>query len=235
MTKTVLKELNKGFVHLFYPSLCEGCRKPLVENEEVLCISCSLQLPETAYHNVPDNETAMRFAGRIPFMYATSFGWFTNDGLLQHLVHGLKYKGKKDNGRYLGSLLGKRLREANVQPGVDMIIPVPLHKSKRAKRGYNQSMLIAEGISAALGVPASDDLLTRVRDTESQTAKTRAERVENMTEAFRLKEGAQLAGKHILLCDDVLTTGGTLEACALALMKEESVKISLVTIGIAIS
>ena len=237
-----LKELSHGLVHLFYPRLCEGCSKPLLAAEKVLCIGCALQIPETGYHHVEDNETALRFAGRIPFSHATSLAYFTQDGLLQHLMHGLKYRGKKEIGYYLGQRLAGSLNSALPENGarnwitsVDLIIPVPLHKAKNAKRGYNQSLLIAEGIGEALHIPVSDNVLERVRDTQSQTHKTRAERVDNMTEAFRVRQKGLLTNKHVLLCDDVLTTGDTLEACALALMKEESIKISIATIGIAVS
>lgn len=199
-----------------------------------MCISCAIELPETGYSEIEDNDAALRFAGRIPFSYATSLAYFTSEGLLQHLLHGLKYKGRKEIGVYLGRRLGESLLKTEWASSVDLIIPVPLHKSKKAKRGYNQSLLIAEGIGTILNIPASDELLTRVRDTESQTHKTRLERVTNMEDAFRVKEGA-LSCKHILLCDDVLTTGATLEACALALLKEENIKISIATIGIAVS
>ena len=230
-----LRELSHGLLHLFYPRLCDGCSKPLLAAEEVLCVGCSLQLPQTNYHDVADNETAIRFAGRIPFIHATSFAYFTSDGLLQHLLHGLKYSNKKENGYFLGKAMGISLQHAKWISSVDMIVPVPLHPAKQAKRGFNQSMLIAEGMSGVLGIPANDKLLVRVRNTESQTSKTRAERVANMSDAFELREQSKLKGKHILLCDDVLTTGATLEACAVALMKEESIKISIATIGIAIS
>ena len=233
--RSLLKDLTHGLVHLFYPRLCEGCSKPLLAAEEVLCISCALEIPETNYHNIPDNETALRFVGRIPYVHATSFAWFTNDGLLQHLVHGLKYKDKKENGYYLGSQFGHSLKPTEWISSVDLIIPVPLHPAKEAKRGYNQSMLIAEGMGEVLNKPASDKLLLRTRDTESQTRKSRAERVDNMAGAFKVNDNAALAGKHILICDDVLTTGATLEACALELMACENVKISIATIGIAIS
>lgn len=231
----LLKELHTGIVHLFYPRLCEGCSKPLVAAEKIVCISCSLQIPETGYYNIEDNETALRFAGRIPFEHAVSYAYFTNDGLLQHLLHGMKYKDKKEIGYFLGRQFAGCLQKTDWVSSIDLIIPVPLHPVKRAKRGYNQSMLIAEGMSEVLKIPASDKILERVRDTESQTHKTRAERVSNMSDAFRIKEKAPLQGKHILLCDDVLTTGATLEACALALMKEKSIKISITTIGIAVS
>ena len=231
-----LQELRHGLTHLFYPHLCEGCSKPLLKDEKILCIGCSLQIPETGYHNIADNETALRFAGRIPFIHATTYAYFTNDGLLQHLVHGLKYKDKKEIGYYLGQKLASGLvADTMWASSIDMIIPVPLHKAKQAKRGYNQSMLIAEGMSNILHITATDRILLRTKDTESQTHKTRTERVNNMQDAFTVKDKGQIANKHILLCDDVLTTGATLEACALALMAEESVKISIATIGIAVS
>ena len=244
MNGQFLQDIKQGITHLFYPRMCEGCCKPLLTTEKILCISCSMQLPETGYPDIEDNETASRFAGRIPFVYATSYAYFTSDGLLQHLLHGLKYKDKKEIGYYLGKRLGQSIQKnlltaaqhGTLQPlPIDIIIPVPLHKAKHAKRGYNQSMLIAEGISDILKIAASDKLLVRKRNTESQTNKTRAERVNNMTEAFEIREKGKLTGKHILLCDDVLTTGATLEACALALMKDKSIKISLATIGIAVS
>jgi len=224
-----------ALTHLFYPHLCEGCSKPLVPGEKVLCITCTTLLPETGYHHIPGNETELRFAGRIPFMHATSYAWFTHDGLLQHLIHGLKYKDKKETGEWLGRRFGNELSATDWISSVDLIIPVPLHPAKLARRGYNQSMCIAEGLSAALKIPASDNMLQRIKETETQTSKTRSERVNNMEGAFLVAGNAQLVGKHILICDDVLTTGATLEACALSLMKQKSIKISIATIGIAVS
>lgn len=237
MATLKLQELKQGIIHLFYPHLCEGCNKPLLKDEKILCISCSLQLPETGYHNIIGNETEVRFAGRIPFQHATTYAYFTNDGLLQHLIHGLKYKGKKEIGYYLGQKLAVELKAATLPwlSSVDMIIPVPLHKAKQAKRGYNQSMLIAEGMSDILNTPAKDCILIRTKNTDSQTHKTRMERVNNMRETFAVRDAALFTDKHILLCDDVLTTGATLEACALALMAVKGVKISIATIGIAVS
>ena len=232
---SILKDLTHGLIHLFYPRLCEGCSKPLLAAENVLCISCALQVPETGYHHIADNESALRFAGRVPFIHATSFAYFTNDGLLQHLIQGLKYRDKKEIGIYLGERFAHSLRNTDWISSIDMIIPVPLHPAKEARRGYNQSMLIAEGLNNVLDIPASDKILLRTRDTESQTKKTRADRVENMAGAFKIAEKADISGKHILICDDVLTTGATIEACSLALKGQENVKISIATIGIAVS
>lgn len=229
----LLQELTHGLVHLFYPRLCEGCNKPLLTKEEVLCLGCGLELPTTAYHHIPDNDTVMRLAGRVPFVHATSFAHFTNDGLLQHLLHGLKYMNKKEIGFYLGKQFPRELLTTDWISSIDTIIPVPLHKQKEAKRGYNQSVLIGEGMNEVLHIPLDAKTLTRTRQTESQTQKTRAQRLENMKDAFLIKDAATLKGKHVLLIDDVLTTGATLEACALALLQVPDLKISIATIGIA--
>lgn len=238
----VISELWAGAKHMLYPVVCYGCNKPLVGGEQVLCLACAAMLPETRYHTEPENESVVRFAGRIPFIHATSLAYFTADGLLQHLMHGLKYASKKEIGIYLGKRLGSAIAQtrpviggAEWLPGIDLIIPVPLHAKKQKIRGYNQSALIAQGISLTTAIPVADNALVRTRHTESQTKKTRTDRLANMEQAFSIQTGADLRGKHVLLCDDVLTTGATLEACALALLKEETIKISIVTIGIAVS
>jgi len=231
----MLKELAHSVVHLFYPRLCMGCNKPLLSAEDVLCFSCALHLPQTGYHHIQDNETGLRFAGRVPYIHATTFAYFTNEGLLQHLLHELKYKDRKDVGEYLGRQFAQDLQATSWIADIDMIVPVPLHPKKEAKRGYNQSTLIAEGMAVVLHIPVQDKILLRARHTESQTQKTRAERVKNMEGAFVVKSPAALKNKHILLIDDVLTTGATLEACANALMAAGNVKVSIATIGIAVS
>lgn len=234
MSALSLQELKQGFVHLFYPTLCEGCRRPLVGTEEVLCLSCAAELPETGYHAMPGNQTELCFAGRIPFVRATSYAWFTPDGLLQHLLHGLKYRGQRKTGVFLASRFAQNLKETNWMQGVDLLVPVPLHPSRQASRGYNQSMVIAETLGQQLGIPASDTVLHRTRNTDSQTHKTRTERAANISGAFAANL-EMIAGKHIVIIDDVLTTGATIEACANALLAAPNVKISIATIGIAVS
>jgi ComF family protein len=231
----LLKQLWKGIDHLFFPKLCEGCGKPFVGSEAVLCIACENTIPETGDFANPLNEASQRFAGRVGFQHAASLAYFAGDGILQQLMHGLKYRNRKDIGVFLGRKLGVKLQEAGWLNEVDMIVPVPLHSAKEAARGYNQALLIAQGISSVSGTPVSSQVLLRGRATESQTRKTRIDRVKNMEGAFVVADAQAITGKHILLCDDVLTTGATLEACALALMNEKSVKISLATIGIAVS
>jgi len=226
-----IKDLRNGIVHLLYPDLCEGCAKPLISGEHVLCMGCATILPETNYHYTDNNETAMRFAGRVPFQRATSLAYFTDDGLLQHLLHGLKYRGQIENGKYLGARLATVLNEGGWLDDIDVVIPVPLHKSRLQERGYNQSAIIA----SAMGMKTDERSLLRVRKTESQTTKTRAERADNMVGAFKLADNNNLKDKHILILDDVLTTGATIEACANVLQTAQNVKISIATIGIAIS
>jgi ComF family protein len=228
-----LKEFASGFAHLLYPQLCEACSRPLLGTEHVLCTACSIQLPKTEYHHIQDNDTALRLAGRIPFQHATSFAWFTNDGLLQHLLHGLKYAGKKEIGIYLGTQFGIDLAACPWSAEIDAIIPVPLAPKKEAARGYNQSTLIATGLSRQLRVPVHSNVLLRTRNTESQTSKSRSERLENMKDAFLVQNTHLLENKHVLIIDDVLTTGATIEACAIALKTVPGIKVSICSIGIA--
>lgn len=230
LEKIIVPFKDLGF--LLFPELCEGCKQPLLSSEDVICLNCETQLSKTNYHHIPNNETAVRLQGRIPFQHATSFAYFTKEGLLQHLLHGLKYKDKKQNGYFLGKELGNAIK--NLNWGIDAIVPVPLHSKKELQRGYNQSAIIAEGISEILNIPVITNCLIRTKHTESQTDKTREERIENVHEAFKLIHSESVINKHILLIDDVLTTGATIESCALSLMKETEIRISIATCGIAV-
>lgn len=231
---SIIQDLAQGVSHMFYPRLCEGCSKALLPEEDVLCLNCSIyNLPRTAYHHIPENETFMRFAGRLKLERATSLAYFTPEGLLQHLLHGLKYGGKKEIGTYLGRQLAYDMQQTGWSKGIDAIVPVPLHPKREAERGFNQSVVIAEGMQDVLKIPVYTDVVRRTRFTETQTQKTREERMENMQDAFEAVNDEKLRDKHILLIDDVLTTGATLEACAQALMALPGVKISIATIGVA--
>lgn len=230
----MIQQLVKGLGHLVYPRLCMGCNKSLLEEEEILCLNCNVyNIPRTAYHHIAENETAMRFAGRVPVQKGTSFAYFTNEGLLQHLLHELKYNDREDIGLYLGKQLGYDLKQTDWAATIDAIVPVPLHPEKQKQRGYNQSIRIAEGVGMVLGLPVLAGVVERVRNTESQTQKSREERIDNMKDAFAVKAPSEIAGKHLLLLDDVLTTGATIEACALALLTVPGVTISVTTIGVA--
>jgi ComF family protein len=224
MKTTVVREFLDGLLHLFFPLVCEGCSRALLDGEQVLCLQCLLQLPQTHYHHLSENETALKFKDLTSVANATSFAYFINDGLLQHLIHELKYRNNKVLGYYLGQQFGVSLSEVPWVKTIDLLVPVPLHASKLEIRGYNQSMLIAEGLGRQLGIPASDTSLKRV--------KSREERVANVAKAFVVAEKGSLAGKHVALVDDVLTTGATLASCVAALSEEENVTVSILTLGI---
>jgi len=230
-----LQLLYQGFLHLCFPNLCVGCQRVLLQSEFVLCLHCTLALPETGYHLLANQPAAQRFMGRIPYSHVTAYAHFVPDGLLQHLLHQLKYKNRQDVGVFLGQQLGLNLLETTWIQDVDALVPVPLHPKKEALRGYNQSLLIAQGIHQITQIPIHTSLLLRQRNTPSQTNKTRIERVNNMSQAFICPEGSLHNTQHILIIDDMLTTGATIEACALAILAEKRIKISIATIGIAIS
>jgi ComF family protein len=195
---------------------------------------CYGSLSRTGYHHLSDNQTVLRLAGRFPFRHATSFSFFTPNGLLQHLLHRLKYQQRKENGYFLGCQLGYDLQKTDWIQEVDLLAPVPLFPARERKRGYNQSVLIAAGMSEALHIPVQRDALRRVRNTESQVNKKRPERIKNVASAFAVRQAHVLRDKHVLLIDDVLTTGATLEACAAALLLVPGLSLSIATIGIAV-
>lgn len=219
-----------SFFRLFYPKLCEGCHQPLYEDEKILCLSCEANLSYTKFTSPFHNDTTLRLAGRFPFYTATSLAYFYPEGLLQQLLHALKYKYRKDIGYYLGNLLGIWLSDQDIH--ADYVIPVPIHPRKQRKRGYNQAYLLASGVSKILNLPIHNQALIRTKDTESQTKHNRELRNISVAQAFKVKDPISLANSHILLIDDVLTTGATLEACARALYTIPSIKISIATVGL---
>jgi len=171
-------------------------------------------------------------AGRFSFKHATSLAYFNNENLLQHLLHRLKYNQRETVGIYFGRELGKTLRKANWS--IDAIVPVPLYKKKEAKRGFNQSKIIADGIAEILSIEVIENAVVRIKNTKTQTDRSREQRIENVKGAFSVVNEKKLINKHVLLVDDVLTTGATIEACAMELLKVNGVSISIVTAGIAI-
>lgn len=221
-------------LHFIYPRLCIGCAKSLLDQEKVLCLVCANELPLTNYHHIPENETASRFAGRIKFKHATSFAYFSKDGLLQKLLHEFKYKNNKAAGVFMAQRFAYALQKTDWIKEIDLLVPVPLYRSKLNERGYNQSEIIAKTLSLVLHLEIDNLSLARIANTDSQVRKSRAERAENMTQAFSVVRMDNLKGKHILIIDDVLTTGATIESCAAALQSVEGLKLSIATLGIAI-
>lgn len=222
------------FFSLFFPRVCYSCGNTLLQHEEVLCSYCLHQLPRTNFHTEKDNPVSRIFWGRVNISYASSMFFFTKGSKVQHLLHQLKYKDKKEIGVYVGKLFGRSLQESPFYSDVDVIIPVPLHPKKQRKRGYNQSEMFARGLSESFSRPYDIHTLIRTYASETQTKKSRFRRWENVKEIFAVRNYQHLTGKHILLVDDVVTTGATLESCAARLLEIPGARISIATIACAI-
>ena len=220
-------------VALVYPNLCLSCQLPLVKGESFLCTLCKHDLPETNFHLEPDNPVAKHFWGRIKLEGAASFYYFTGKSRVQHLLHQLKYNKKPEVGIELGKLYGRQLLLAKPYNRADVVVPVPLHPKKEHLRGYNQAAKFASGLGQGLNIAVANRALKRSIFTQSQTKKTRAERVANVSRAFEVAQPGKLKNKHVLLVDDVVTTGATLEACAQSIAEVPGTTISVATIACA--
>jgi ComF family protein len=227
------RELADDLFGLFFPNLCLGCGQPLIRGEEVVCSICHFHLPKTYFHNDRENQLNNVFWGRVNLEAVASYLFFHKGSTVQHLLHQLKYKGRQEVGLRLGKWYGQELRQADIFRDTELIIPVPLHPRKLRKRGYNQSQMFAEGLAAEMKTTLETGCLYRKINSKTQTRKTRYDRWENVENIFAVNHPEKIKGRHILLVDDVLTTGATLEACAQALLEIPGVKISVATIAYA--
>jgi ComF family protein len=230
--KDTIKNYLQGLVSIFYPGICAACGSVLFFNEQALCLKCYADLPRTGFHADSDNEVARLFWGRIPIRNATSFIIFNKDSRYRGILHALKYKGQRNIGIEMGRLFGLELRDTPFA-GADIIHAVPLHSARMRKRGYNQSELIANGMAKVLQIPVMNNLIVRTANTGSQTSKPRYERWENVRDTFRISSPLKLRDKHVLLVDDVITTGATTEACAGALLTVSGVTVSIASLAFA--
>lgn len=222
------------FFALFYPRTCLACSRALLRNEEVLCRSCETDLPQTNHISDPHNVLLKRFTGRIPLQGAAAFYQFRKDGPVQELLHNLKYKGRQEIGKAVGEAFAARMKEPNsIITGIDLVVPVPLHWKKERKRGYNQCSAFAQSLAEGLGVKSTLTALERIHENISQTTQSRFDRYGNVAEIFAVKDEAQLQGKHVLLVDDVVTTGATAEACLQTILKVKDTKVSFAAIAAA--
>jgi len=221
------------FVSLLFPELCAACHESLLNNENLICADCLYNLPYTNFHLKADNIVAQQFWGKIPIENAYSLFYFSKGGKVQNLMHQFKYKGMHQIGPLLGEISGDQLIKNESFGTVDFIVPVPLHKKRLRERGYNQSERFADGLAHKLNAPVVTENLVREIATETQTHKSRFARFENMQEVFLVRDHQQFINKHILLVDDTVTTGATLEACGIQLLKIEGVKLSIATIAYA--
>lgn len=219
--------------NLVFPVNCEYCGKNLKKGEETLCSFCEYRLPKTNYHLTPDNPVEAIFWGRIPLHSAASFLQYQKGEMVQQLIHQLKYHGKGHIGVFLGQLFGQHLMQSQRFSGIQYILPVPLHRKKIKIRGYNQSEKIAEGLAMTMDAKKDSESLVRKVHSATQTKKSRYERWENVKSIFTLNETAvsKLENTHILLVDDVITTGATIEGCYLQLENIPNVTISVVSLA----
>lgn len=227
----LLQTIFSDTLHLFYPHICTGCGSDLLEQNNLLCLRCLTNLPDTNFAKHANNPIEKIFWGRISLVAAHSEFYFSKESLIQQLIHQFKYKGNTTIGFYLGGLMGKTLLSSSRFNGIDAIIPLPLYPDKERKRGYNQAAIICDGISAVMNIPAIKYNVLRQRYTDTQTKKHRIERWENVAGSFIIKDETKLKGKHLLLVDDVITTGATLEACGSMIAAIEGVKLSLATLA----
>tara|TARA_R110002072_G_scaffold114541_11_gene244637 strand:- start:2932 stop:3627 length:696 start_codon:yes stop_codon:yes gene_type:complete len=231
MKYTLLNDL----INLFYPDLCIACKLPLLRNESHLCLHCILGLPITNFHLIEENKIHRLFTGRIPAKNATAYLHFIKNGIVQSILHQLKYQDKPALGVYLGKIAGKDLKRQGFFHQIDYIIPIPLHPKKLKTRKYNQAEKIALGLSMASKLDLENNLLIRSTHNETQTRKSRFNRWLNVESIFEIGNVPihKFKSKHILIVDDVLTTGSTIEAAAVVLMEKLNVKISIFTLAIA--
>ena len=209
-----------------------ACGKKLLVSEQVLCCDCLSQLPFTHLGNTPGNEMEKIFWGRFPIVRASSLLWYSRGRKVAHILAGMKYYGRRQVCRHMGEVLALELQSSGFFAGVDYLLPVPLHPDRLRTRGYNQSLLLAEGISRVTGIPVCDGVLRRVRNNQTQTHKSAWERQENASHLFQLAGDTRvLERKHVMLVDDVLTTGATLTSCAEVLSEIKEIHLSIVTLA----
>ena len=223
----------KAIIDLFFPKVCYACHEVLNDHEQDICTDCRNNLPVTNFHFHKDNNVSKVFYARVKVEYGTALFRFEKKGLVQQLIHNLKYKGQESIGVFLGDWLGGELKTVKEYSEIDMVIPVPLHKNKLKKRGYNQVAKFAEHIASALNVKYVDNVLLKVTNTDSQVLKSRFARWTNNEELFTLQNKSTIANKHILLVDDLITTGATMEACINVLNQAKNIKISVACMAIA--
>jgi ComF family protein len=223
----------KDFISLIYPHLCASCGKTLHRHENCICSFCKISFPETNYHKYQDNPITKIFWGRAEIYSAAAFCYFRKGDNMQQIMHQLKYNGNWRVGQEMGKLYGEILKEADLFKEAKVLVPVPLHRKRKRKRGYNQAEVIANGLSVAMHIPVDAGTLVRGKANETQTRKTHYERWKNVDSIFEITNMNAFKNKHIIVVDDVITTGSTMEACVQSLLQVEGIKVSVVTLACA--
>jgi len=222
----------QNLINLFFPNVCLSCNHELLDNEIYICTNCRHDLPVTNYHLDGSDQVKKAFYGRVKLENASALLRFQKKGIVQQLMHNLKYKGHQEIGTFLGAWLGDELKNIVDYKDIDLVIPVPLHKRKRRKRGYNQVTLFSKEIANCMNIESLTSVLVKVSDASSQVNKSRLARWNSNNEVFAIQNLNLIDNKHVLLVDDIITTGATIEACANQLLKAKNVKISVATMAI---
>jgi ComF family protein len=225
-----ITEIKESLTHLVFPHVCEGCGSNVLNADHELCLYCLSILPATQFQLHQNNPVEKIFWGRLPVVHASAHFYFTKESMMQKLMHAFKYKRNKELGLYLGKLMGHALSASGRFNEVDCLVPLPLFSSKEKKRGYNQAAVLCDGIAMHLQKPVIKQAIIRNQFTESQTKKNRVDRWLNMEGRFEVVQPGLLAGKHVLLVDDVITTGATLEACGQEIIAVPDSKLSMATL-----
>ncbi len=223
--------ITDDFLSLFFPRFCLGCSQAMIKGEDILCTRCLAGLPKTYYHHREGNPVINRLAGRLPIRHGWAFLKFQKGGVVQHLLHQLKYNNCPEIGERLGKAYGRELSVEMFHREFDLIVPVPLHRARLRHRGYNQSAHFAKGLSEALNVDWDETISIRTQASATQTRKSRADRWENVRQVFSVRGNSTVEQKRILLVDDVITTGATLEACGQHLLDCGCTSISVACIA----
>jgi ComF family protein len=227
----MISKAIRAFSHLLYPNICYGCKKNEIDKSEWLCLQCLTALPYTGFENTRNNPVEQLFWGRTPFKFASSCFFYVEKTPIQRLIHEVKYKEQQQLGRWLGKMMGRRLENIFDASKVDLLLPMPLHPKKQKHRGYNQATLLCEGIHAITNCNFLEQVLIRNTNTKTQTKKSRIERWENVSEVFEITINENVINKHIVLVDDVITTGASTEACAATLIKEGASAVSICSLA----
>ena len=223
----------KSIINLFFPKVCSGCNSFLLTNENVICTHCRHDIPLTNHHLIADNDAFKKLYGRIPVLHASALFYFHKKGIVQQLIHNLKYKGHEEIGTILGEWYAEDLKTINSLHDIDQIIPVPLHRRKLKERGYNQVTAFGKALSSSLNVEYNNSILVRNIYSKTQSKKNLLGRTEGIETIFDVSFTDSDHNKHFLLIDDVITTGSTLEACSRALLKIPGARISIVCMAMA--
>lgn len=229
-----LFDLWDDFISILFPRICYGCGNYLVRNEKLICTDCFVSMPRTDYHLAADNAVAQLFWGRTNITKAAAFSFYTKGSRIRKIIHNLKYKGISELGHEMGRIYAVNLKQSGFFDDIDLIVPVPLHPSKQRKRGFNQCEFITSGISEVTGLSVDTKSLRRISVSDTQTKRSRYERWLNVEGIFEVAAPDIFRGKHVLLVDDVITTGSTIESCACELLKIEDVKVSVIALAVSV-